>query len=49
MTKLMKKANKGKKKYFLEDEFWETISPSSIYKPRTPLVKKEYTYKSSGA
>jgi hypothetical protein len=40
---------KSKKKYFLEDEFWETLSKTSIYNPTTPLVKKEYVYKCSGA
>ena len=38
-----------KKKYFLEDEFWETLSKTKIYDQKAKLEKREYTYKCSGA
>ena len=31
MTRILKNQVKVKKKYFLEDEFWETISKIEIY------------------
>ena len=31
LTKLLKKSTRMKKKYFLEDEFWETLSKTKIY------------------
>jgi hypothetical protein len=35
-----------KKKYFLDEEFWETIRPDSVFKGSKP-VHKEYQYKCS--
>lgn len=40
---------KLKKKYFLDEEFEETISSSRFFENKKPLVKKEYTYKFSGS
>lgn len=45
----MKKAMKAKKKYFLEEEFLETLSSTKKYDPKAKLIEKEYIYKCSGA
>ena len=31
LTRVLKKSIKKKKKYFLEEEFWETISKSKVF------------------
>ncbi len=49
MVAIIKKASRIKKKYFLEEEFKETIDPNAIYNPMAKAVKKEYTFKCSGA
>lgn len=49
MIKLLKKSLKLKKKYFLDEEFEETISSTRIYEENKPLVKKEYVFKSTGS
>lgn len=49
MVDIIRKASKIKKKYFLEEEFKETISSTASYKPEAKLVKKEYTYQCSQA
>ena len=49
LTSMMKKAMGAKKKYFLEEEFWETVSSTRIYDPKAELVEKEHIYKCSGA
>lgn len=45
----MKKSLKIKKKYFLDEEFLETISGSRNVNDKQKLVRKEYTYKSTGS
>jgi hypothetical protein len=35
VIKSLRKAIKVKKKYFLEEEFWETISKTSKYIPKS--------------
>jgi hypothetical protein len=37
-----------KKRYFLDNEFGETLS-EQIYDPNAPIVEKEYVYESTGA
>jgi hypothetical protein len=49
MTEILKKTQRVKKKYFLDEEFRETVSKMRPYNPKTPLVKKEIVYKCSGA
>ena len=49
MTSILKKAARIKKKYFLEEEFWETIQRGVVFKESQKLVKKEYEYKCTGA
>lgn len=46
---MMRKAIGAKKKYFLEEEFWETVSKTSKFNPKAKLVEKEHVYKCSGA
>lgn len=48
ITKIKKKGMKVKKKYFLDEEFQETISSSQIFNQNAPVVRKEYIYKVSG-
>ncbi len=38
-----------KKKYFLDEEFWETISKSKRFDEKEKCVYKEYTYKCTNA
>mmetsp|Transcript_40053 Transcript_40053/g.29552 ORF Transcript_40053/g.29552 Transcript_40053/m.29552 type:complete len:134 (+) Transcript_40053:91-492(+) len=38
----------GKKKYFTEAEFWETLT-SKVYNPNAPWKKGDYLYACSGA
>ena len=38
-----------KKKYFLEEEFWETISKTKVFDTNTRPNVSEYRYKCSGA
>ncbi len=56
----MRKAARVKKKYFLEEEFWETLSPTNTFRrdelisilssrKQVNLTTKQHTYKSSGA
>jgi len=42
----LKKLTRGKKKYFTEEEFWETISPRKIFNFDAKIMQKEYEYKS---
>lgn len=44
MIENLKKAMKVKKKYFLEEEFWETISKTKKYDSHSATVHKEYQY-----
>lgn len=49
MVEIIRKASKIKKKYFLEEEFKETISRTAIFKPDAKLIKKELIFKCSQA
>ena len=49
MTDMLKKQLRVKKKYFLDEEFWETLSSTRLYNKYGVKVIKEYTYKCSGA
>ena len=40
---------KTKKKYFIEDEYLETISDQKVFDPNAELVTKEYVYRCNGA
>lgn len=40
----MRKALKAKKKYFLEEEFLETLSSTKFYDSKAKLIEKEYVY-----
>jgi hypothetical protein len=40
----MRKAMRMKKKYFLDEEFWETISKSKRFDASEKCVTKDYTY-----
>lgn len=42
-------AQSVKKKYFLDEEFAETLSPNRLYKEDEPQIEKEYIYESTGA
>ena len=45
----MKKAVAGKKKYFLDEEFWETISSKAKFDDKSEKVFRENTYVCTGA
>ena len=45
----MKKSLKIKKRYFLDEEFKETISLTKKFNENQALVKKEYIYKCTGS
>ena len=49
MTEILKKSLRVKKKYFLDEELWETINKDKIFKLSYAKVNKEYIYKCSGA
>ncbi|CDW78312.1 UNKNOWN [Stylonychia lemnae] len=49
MTQILKKTLKVKKKYFIDEELWETINKNKIFKLSYAKVTKEYVYKCSGA
>ena len=48
MTDILKKASRMKKKYFLDEEFFETVSKKGKYNPKAKLERRELTYKCSG-
>ena len=48
ISKILKKTLRMKKKYFLDEEFWETIS-ANIFDENTKLVKTDHIYTCSGA
>lgn len=39
----------AKKKYFLDNEFQETVSKTNKFEPKAKIIEKEYIYKCSGA
>ncbi len=45
MTEILKKASRVKKRYFIEDELWETIDKHSKFKDAKSYTK-EYLYQS---
>jgi hypothetical protein len=45
----MRKIMRTKKRYFLDEEFWETLSKTNLYSSKKPLISKEYEYTSSKA
>lgn len=49
MTEILKKTLRVKKKYFLDEEFWETISKTRPYNSKASKVNKEYLFKCSSA
>jgi hypothetical protein len=49
MTEILKKSLRVKKKYFLDEELWETINKGKIFKLSYAKVNKDHTYKTSGA
>ena len=49
ISNILKKAMRVKKKYFLDEEFWETVSSTTIYNDKAKPLGKDYTYKCSGA
>jgi len=49
MADMIKKTLKVKKKYFLDEEYRETVSNVRPYNPKIPLVQKEYVYKFSAS
>jgi hypothetical protein len=49
ISNILKKAMRVKKKYFLDEEFWETVSPDARYNDKAKPAKREHTYKCSGA
>ena len=49
ISNILKKAIRVKKKYFLDEEFWETISSTAKYNDNLRPVSKEYIYKCSEA
>ncbi len=49
MTDILKKASRLKKKYFLDEEFFETVSKKAKYNFKAKLEKRDYTYKCSGS
>ena len=49
MTEILKKSLRVKKKYFLDEELWETVNKGKIFKLSYAKVNKEYIYKCSGA
>lgn len=49
MTDILKKSSRLKKKYFLDEEFFETVSKTQKYNSKAKLTRKDYTYKCSGS
>ena len=49
MTDILKKASRLKKKYFLDEEFFETVSKTVKFNFKAKLIKKEHAYKCSGS
>lgn len=49
MTEILKKTQRVKKKYFLDEEFRETVSKLRRFNPKGQIANKEYQYKCSGA
>jgi hypothetical protein len=49
ISNILKKAMRVKKKYFLDEEFWETASSTVLFNDRAKPAKRDYTYKCSGA
>ena len=43
------KSMRIKKKYFLDEEFHETLSNKKIYNPSFKIIKKDYVYKTTGS
>lgn len=43
MTDILKKASRVKKRYFVDEEMWETIDRKAKYK-EGKVTKKEYVY-----
>lgn len=48
-SRTMRKAMKIKKKYFLDEEFWETISKEKVFDNNEKHVTKEHTYQCTNA
>lgn len=48
-TILRNMAQNMKKKYFLDEEFAETLQAKQVYRDDARIVKKEYIYESTGA
>jgi hypothetical protein len=49
MTAILKKAAKVKKRYFLDEEFWETISKTQQFNEKDKIETKDCVYKSTGS
>jgi hypothetical protein len=47
MTDILKKTSRIKKKYFLDEEFFETVSKTNKYNKKAKITKKDHAYKSS--
>jgi hypothetical protein len=49
MTAILKKAAKVKKRYFLDEEFWETLSKTQLFNEKAKIIKNDYVYKCTGS